>query len=283
VSDDSTPTSGPPERWAVVLGASCGTGAAIARTVSRDLGLHVFGAHRGNHAESAAAVERDVVAAGRRLHFRVGDAGTAEGAADGGKVLAELAGPRSIKLLVHSLANASVGQLALVDGDRLVPRQFQKTFDSMAHSFVWWTQELLARDLFADGALILGLSNPMVDTVVRGTSLIAASKAALEIYVRHLARELGPRGHRVNLLKFGAVMTTAVEKTFGDSLERLRAVLPQIIPAGRTSTADEVARLVAFLASDGAAWFNGATIDFTGAESQGLFDALIHPQRKEPG
>ena len=73
----------------------------------------------------------------------------------------------------------------------------------MAHSFIYWVQELVAQDLLAPGAQLLGLSNPIVDQVVSGTVLVAATKAALEIYVRHFARELGPRGYRCNLLKFG--------------------------------------------------------------------------------
>ncbi len=261
--------------WAVVLGVSCGTGAAIAREVARDPGLDVFGAHRGHHPDEAAAVERDVAEAGRRVHLRLGEAGTAQGACDGAAELAEVAGRRSVKLFVHSLANASVGKLASGGEDQLAPWQFAKTFESMANSFVYWIQQLLARDLLADGACCLGLSNPMVDAVMRDTALIAASKAALEVYVRHLARELGPRGHRVNLLKFGAVKTHAVEKTFGPSTARLCAVLPRLIPAGRTATAAEVARVVAFLAGDRATFFNGATIDFTGAEAQGAFDVLL--------
>lgn len=270
-------------RWALILGASCGTGAAIAREVAREPGLHVFGAHRGNHPDEAAGVARDVAAAGRRVHLRRGEAGTAGAAKLGADELLAVAGVRSVKLVVHSLANASVGRLASGDARQLAPRQFEKTFDSMAHSFVYWIQELLARDLLAEGAQLLALSNPMVDCVVRDTALIAATKAALEMYVRHLARELGPRGHRVNLLKFGAVLTAAVQRTFGDgAIDRLQSALAHAIPAGRLSSAGEVARFVAVLAGDRAAWFNGATIDFTGGESQGVFDALIHPKQKEP-
>jgi NAD(P)-dependent dehydrogenase (short-subunit alcohol dehydrogenase family) len=274
--------SGSGGRWAVILGASAGTGAAIARVVARDPGLHVFGVHRGNHPAGAASVEREVIAAGRRVHLRRGDAGTAEAAETGADELLAIAGPRSVKLFVHSLANASVGKLASGGRSQLRPRQFERTFDSMAHSFVYWTQALCARDLLAPSSLLLGLSNPMEDTVARNTALIAATKAALGVYVRHLAQELGPRGHRVNLLKFGAVITPALEATFGrDGVERLRHVLERVIPARRISTVDEVARFVAVLAGDRAAWFNGATIDFTGGETQGLFNELVHPQQED--
>jgi NAD(P)-dependent dehydrogenase (short-subunit alcohol dehydrogenase family) len=274
------PPANDESRWAVILGASCGTGAAIARAVAADPGLHIFGLHRGNHPEGAAAVERDVAATGRRIHLVRAEAGTADGAASGAQALHTITGPRRVSLFVHSLANASLGQLASGATNQLRPNQFQKTFDSMAHSFVYWTQALLERDLLAPGAHLLGLSNWMEDSVLRGTSLIAATKATLGIYVRHLARELGPRGYRVNLLKFGGVMTVAARKTFSDGkLDRLGAVLERASASGRITSLEEVARFVSYLAGPAATRFNGATIDFTGGESQALFDTLMHPDK----
>ena len=271
-------------RWALILGASSGTGAAIAAALARDPGLDVFGMHRGNHPEGAIAVAGRVEAAGRRACLHLGDAGTAEGAETGARALLDVAGPRSVQVFVHSIANASVGRLASGGADQLHPKQFQRTLEAMASSFVYWTQALLARDLLAPKAHLLGLSNPMTETVVRGTALIAASKAALEMYVRHLAHELGPRGVRVNLLKFGAVITPAVEQTFGPArLDSLQRVLRRAVPAGRLAGADEVARFVSVLAGESAAWFNGATIDFTGGETQALMECLIETHGKERG
>lgn len=269
------------QHWAVILGASVGTGAAIAREIATRPGLNVYGMHRGHHPDEAAALQRDVTTLGAACALELGDAGTHAGAVAGAEALRRRAGARSVKLFVHSLANASLGTLT---GDAQVSlTQVQKTFDSMAHSFVYWVQELVRLDLLAPDAQILGLSNPLVDSLVRNGAVLTATKAALEVYVRHLAYELGPIGHRVNLLKFGAVVTTAMETTFaGEANASLRAVLPRIIPAGRVCTVEEVARFVAVLASDDARWFNGATIDFTGAQTQSLFDALVYPQREPP-
>ena len=157
----------PPGTWAVILGVSSGTGAAIARSVASDPGLHVFGVHRGHHPETASAVAADVVAAGRRAELLVGDAGTAEGARLGADALLAAAGPRSVRCFVHSLANASVGRFASGGSDQFVPRQFEKTFDAMAHSFVYWTQEMLARDLLAPGARLYALTNPLHESILR--------------------------------------------------------------------------------------------------------------------
>jgi NAD(P)-dependent dehydrogenase (short-subunit alcohol dehydrogenase family) len=267
--------------WAVILGASCGTGAAVARQLAVDPGLDIFGMHRGRHPELAQQVERDVRAAGRSLHYRIGDAGTAEGAEQGAEELLRVAGPRSVNLFLHSIANASVGQLTSGDEHQLQPWQLQKTFESMANSFVYWAQALLSRDLLAPSARLLGLTNPFDEVVLRNTVAIGASKAALGVYVRYLAQELGVLGHRVNLLRFGAVITPAVEKTFGAAkLEHVRGVFEQAVPARRLCTVEEVARFVSVLAGEAGAWFNGATIDFTGAEEQALLDLLIH--RRSP-
>ena len=264
-------------KWALVLGASCGTGGAIARALAHDPGYHIFGIHRGNHPDGANEVQAAVNNCGRKIHFRIGDGGTWDGVVAGAEEIESVAGRKSIAFVVHSLANASIGRLVSGAADQVTPKQVHKTFDSMAHSFLFWTQELFKRDLLAPGAHILGLSNWMTDSVLPGAGLIAATKEALGAYNRHLARELGPHGYRVNLLKFGGVFTPAVEKTFGEArLQRLRKVLGRLATTHNISTVDEVARFVSILAADATSRFNGATIDFTGGESQGFFDVIMN-------
>jgi NAD(P)-dependent dehydrogenase (short-subunit alcohol dehydrogenase family) len=259
----------------VVLGASSGTGHAIARAVASDPGLDIFGVHRGHHPEGAAELEQIVAAAGRRALLRVDDAGTVEAASAGADELLRHAGTRSVRFFVHSLANASLGHLA-VGGDILSPRQIQKTFDSMAHSFVYWTRALVERDLLAPGARLLALTNPLDESLVAKCGLIAATKGALQMYVRVLALELGPLGHRVNLLKFATVVTPAVAKVYGETeLARVEALHRQMIPAGRMCTTTEVGRLVSLLLDERAEWFNGATIDFSGAMTQSLIELVL--------
>lgn len=263
------------EPWALVLGASSGVGAEIARRLARSRGLNVAGVHRGRHAAEADAVVAELESIRRQAAFWQIDAGTAEAAEDGARRLLALAGPRSVKVVVHSLAGASVGSLAAGGGVR--PDQVHRTFDRLAHSFLFWTHALHAADLLAPSARILGLTNPMPGTVLRNTGLIAAAKAALEVYMRHLAFELGPLGHRVNLVSFGLVVTPSVRATFPEEqLIQLESVVRATTPARRLCTCEEVARLVVHLVGDDASWFNGATIDFTGGESHAFFDTLIH-------
>jgi NAD(P)-dependent dehydrogenase (short-subunit alcohol dehydrogenase family) len=266
------------ERWAVVLGVSSGTGAAIARAVSRDPGLHVFGVHRGHYQESADALQAEIGARGRHAIFRVANAGRAEDARAGTEALLEAAGPESVALLVHSLTGASVGHFLSTRGDAFHPRQVEKTFDYLAHSFAYWVQNLHERRLLAPGARILGLTNVMHESILHNGGLIAAAKAALEMYVRHLALELGPLGHRVNLIKFGTVVTPALARVLGpEAMTRIEEAHRQMIPAGRMCSVDEVGRLVSFLVGADAEWFNGATIDFTGGMTLRLLDLVLQP------
>ncbi|QSQ21756.1 SDR family oxidoreductase [Pyxidicoccus parkwayensis] len=274
-SEEDAGPGGP--RWALVLGASSGTGAAIAEAVAQQPGLDVFGVHRGRYVDSGERMEHAVREAGRRAVPWQADASTPEAAEAGVEALRKVAGPRSVKLFVHSIAGASVGHFLSEGEDRLHARRIRRTFDTMAHSFVYWAQALVAADMLAPEARLLGLQNVLDGTHLSNTGLVSASKAALEMYVQHLAMELGPLGHRVNLLKFGTVMTPALKHVYSpEALARLEAAHARMNPAGRMCTVEEVARFVSVLAGEDAAWFNGATIDFSGGMTLKLLDLVLN-------
>ncbi len=264
------------EEWAVILGASTGTGASIARALAGVPGLHVCGFHRGNHPDDARLTEAAVRATGRRMNWLIADAGTWEGAEQGCAILRDLIGPGSVRIFVHSIANASLGRL--VSGDKpLHPKQIEKTFTSMTHSFVYWVRALLDQELMVPGARFLALTNPNARYLIRDTGAIAAAKAALETYVRYLAWELGPLGYRINALRFGATRTVALTRVVGpERLGGFERRVADVSPARRLCTSDEVGDFVSILAGKGGAWFNGATIDFTGGESLASHDAIAY-------
>ena len=103
-----------------------------------------------------------------------------------------------------------------------------------------------------------------------GLSVLSASKAAVRSLTRTLAAELAPRGVRVNAVSPGAIDTPIYSKT-GMSPEDLRAFAARLqnqIPLGRFGTADEVAAVVAFLASDDSRYMLGAEVAVDGGFSQ---------------
>jgi NAD(P)-dependent dehydrogenase (short-subunit alcohol dehydrogenase family) len=98
-----------------------------------------------------------------------------------------------------------------------------------------------------------------------GQASYAASKAGLVGFSRSLARELGGRGITSNVVAPGFVDT---DMTAELSEARKEAVLASI-PAGRTATAEEIAAVLTFLASDEAAYVNGAVIPVDGGLGMG--------------
>ena len=94
-----------------------------------------------------------------------------------------------------------------------------------------------------------------------GHSHYAATKGAIQSFTKSLAAELGPSGVRTNCVAPGWVETDMTRETL-DS-DRRRAILEQI-PLGRVGTPDDIATVVAFLASDLAAFINGEIVNVNG-------------------
>ena len=91
-----------------------------------------------------------------------------------------------------------------------------------------------------------------------------AAKSALAGLNRHLAKELGPFGIRVNAVAPGIIASERVQAKFDTYTEAERAAIHARVPLGRIGTVDEVASVVAFLASPGASYVHGALIDING-------------------
>lgn len=262
------------DRWAIILGCSMGTGAAVARAVARNDALNVIGVHRGNHVDEAAALKADVEAAGVRCELLVADAGRIAHIDELVAAMGAVMGPDGrVALVLHSVADASVGPIVHPDPKRaLHPKQILKTFEVMAHSFLFWGQRLFSAGLLAPSARILALLNTMDSHVAPAATAIGASKAALGAYVRYMADELGPHGIRVNAVRFGASDTYAFSRVPGSDvvLSNMRG----INPLGRNVDPADVASFVSLLLDPRAASVNGAILNVDGGE-ESAFGHLV--------
>jgi NAD(P)-dependent dehydrogenase (short-subunit alcohol dehydrogenase family) len=98
-----------------------------------------------------------------------------------------------------------------------------------------------------------------------GQANYAASKAGLVGMARAIAREVGSRQITVNVVAPGLI-DTDMTAALGDRL----AAMTEQVPLGRTGSADDVAAMVGFLASDGAAYVTGAVLPVDGGLGMGL-------------
>jgi enoyl-[acyl-carrier protein] reductase III len=256
--------------WALVLGASSGFGAATARALA-GAGLDIFGVHLDRRATAASAerVAADIETLGRRAHFfnvNAADADTrARVVTAMDRILDEAAQPGGLRVLLHSLAFGTLKAYIADDArDAVTAAQMAMTLDVMAHSLVYWTQDVVTRGLMGRGGRIFAMTSAGGTRALPSYGPVSAAKAALESHVRQLAVELAPRGITANAIRAGVTATPAAQKIPG--YESLEESARRRNPAGRLTTPDDVARAVVALSHEATAWITGNVIGVDGGE-----------------
>lgn len=251
--------------WVVILGASSGFGAAAARAFAA-AGHPILGLHLDRRATlpAAEAVRRDVEAAGVRVRMLNLNAADARRRAEALDALQQEDPSAQVAVLLHSLAFGSLRPTLGAAALRVAPPHLDMTLDVMAHSLVWWTQDLLDRGLLGHGARIFALTSAGSARALPSYGPVSAAKAALEAHVRQLALELAPHGVTVNAVQPGVAETPALNAIPGHAGLVSRALATH--PAGRLTTPDDVARCLVALSAPGTAWMTGNVIRVDGGE-----------------
>jgi enoyl-[acyl-carrier protein] reductase III len=252
--------------WGLVLGASSGFGAATARHLAR-LGMGIIGVHLDRKATlpAAEAVIADVEAAGAPAHFFNVNAADDDKRALVCARARELVGGRPLRVLMHSLAFGTLRPFVSSDpAEQTSKAQLEMTLDVMAHSLVYWVQDLHAAGLLGRDSRVFAMTSAGGRRVWPAYGAVSAAKAALESHVRQLAVELGTAGVAVNALRAGVTDTPALRKIPG--AETLLAEARRRNPGGRLTTPEDVAAAVAVLALPGAGWITGNVIGVDGGE-----------------
>jgi NAD(P)-dependent dehydrogenase (short-subunit alcohol dehydrogenase family) len=153
--------------------------------------------------------------------------------------------------------NAGVGALGpLVEtGDDVI----QQTFAVNVEGMLITTREAIP-SLSENGGAVVNISSTIAQTSMPGTAAYAGSKAALERITSALAVELGPQGIRVNSVAPGLTKT---DMSAAAPQEMADAMVAQT-PLGRIGEPEDIARAVAFLASDDASWITGQVLQSSG-------------------
>jgi NAD(P)-dependent dehydrogenase (short-subunit alcohol dehydrogenase family) len=253
-------------KWALILGASSGFGAATARELARR-GMHIIGVHLDRRAALAGIEElvKSLQGAGvQALFFNVNAADPAKRQEVLDQVQPKLGGS-PITVLMHSLAFGTLKPYLAADPkEQLTKDQMEMTLDVMANSLVYWVQDLLRRKLMGPGGKIFAMTSAGGNHVWPTYGAVSAAKAALEAHVRQLAYELAPQRITANCIRAGVTDTPALRKIPGN--EKLIEGALAKNPHGRLTTPADVATAIAALCVEGTHWVTGNIIGVDGGE-----------------
>src|SRR6202045_4653053 len=245
-------------RIALVTGASRGIGRATASALAA-AGAHVL-VHYGRSVQDAESLVADIRSKGGRADSIQADLGTPDGATLLAKEVRSIVGER-LDVLV---SNAGISKAATIK-DYTV-EDFDNLFATNVRGPFFLVQQLLP--VLGEGSNIIAISSLGAHAVVGKPGLdnpsvlaYASTKAALETLVRNWAAILGPRGIRVNAVAPGAIDTDMSNFT---KTEAGREVTLGMQALKRIGKPEDVADVVAFLASDAARWITGASIPVDG-------------------
>jgi NAD(P)-dependent dehydrogenase (short-subunit alcohol dehydrogenase family) len=250
-----------PEKIALLTGASRGLGRSIAVHLARS-GVSVIGTYRSQK-DAAEAVAVEIRASGARavmLPFDAADtAGFGGFAGSVSAALRDEFGRENFDFLINNAGlgiNAPFAETTEEQFDELVQIQLKAPF--------FLTQKLLP--LIADGGRILNMSSGLARFTLPGFAAYASTKGAIEVLTRYLAKELGPRQIRVNVVAPGAIATDFAGGRVRDNTAVNDAIAASI-PLGRVGLPDDVGGAVAAMLSDGFSWVNGTRIEVSGGQN----------------
>lgn len=234
---------------AIVTGASKGIGAAIARHLA-EAGAAVV-VNYASSKEGADRVVADITRQGGRAMAVQADVAKSQ---EIDHLFAET--KKAFGRLDILVNNAGVYEFAALED--ITPEHFHRHFDLNVLAVLLASRAAVAQ-FGGDGGSIVNISSFASTLTPPQSAVYSASKAAVDAVTRTLAKELGPRGIRVNAINPGMIQTEGVHAAGMDAGD-FRKQLEAQTPLGRIGQTQDVAPAVVFLASPDAGWITGETL-----------------------
>lgn len=252
--------------WALILGASSGFGAATALALAQR-GVNIFGVHldRKGTMPLVEEVVSKLEATGVAVHFFNMNAADEGNRKEILESVGELMGPEEkIRVFLHSLAFGTLRPFIDDGGEALNKPQMEMTLDAMAHTLVYWVQDIVSRGFFAKNSRIFAMTSSGGSRVWKTYGAVSAAKAALESHIRQLALELAPLGITANAILAGVTDTPALRKIPGNA--HMIDIAKARNPSGRLTTPEDVAEAIAVFSQPGTYWMTGSILRVDGGE-----------------
>ncbi len=256
--------------WALILGASSGFGEATALALA-GAGMSVVGVHLDRRATlpNAERIANEIRRQGREaLFFNVNAADPERRAEVLDAVQKHLEARQEfgrLRVMLHSLAFGTLKPFIAEPIKEAVSKdQMDMTLDVMAHTLIYWTQDIVIRGLMGEGGRVFAMTSAGGTRVLPNYGPVSGAKAALESHVRQLAMELAPRGITVNAVRAGVTDTPALQKIPG--ADKIKAAALARNPSGRLTTPTDVARAIVAFAHPSTHWMTGNVIGVDGGE-----------------
>jgi enoyl-[acyl-carrier protein] reductase III len=253
--------------WALILGASSGFGGAVSTKLAED-GYNIFGVHLDRQAtmHNIDRITGEIKSKGSEAVFFNVNAADAEKRKEVIGEIKNIAGGKPIiKVLLHSLAFGTLKPFIQHNDEQPITKaQLEMTLDVMAHSLVYWVQELMMENLVMRKGRIFAMTSSGSRAVIPYYGAVSAAKASLESHVRQLSTELGEMEISVNSIMAGVTDTPALRKIPGNI--PMIEVAKRKNPRKRLTTPEDIAKVISVLCKEGGEWISGGIINADGGE-----------------